>query len=99
MAWKIELAAEAEAELESAVAWYSNRSPRTALRFLDAVQCVLEELAFSPDRWAILIGDVRRAIVPRFPWIVVYRIGESTVTIVAFSHGKRRPQYWAGRLE
>ena len=41
--------------------------------------------------------DVRRSLVGRFPYQVVYRLQPNEITIVAVAHMKRRPGYWTRR--
>jgi hypothetical protein len=34
----------------------------------------------------------------RFPYAVIFQEKEEVIFVVAISHAKRRPGYWAGRL-
>jgi hypothetical protein len=42
--------------------------------------------------------DVRRALLARFPYALVFLILEEGVRILAVAHAKRRPGYWLGRV-
>ena len=36
-------------------------------------------------------------VLAKFPYIVVFRLAEPVVYVVAIAHGKREPNYWFGR--
>ena len=42
---------------------------------------------------------VRRAVVARFPYAVVFVLLGDTVYVVAFAHGRRRYGYWKTRVQ
>jgi len=84
-------------ELESAAAWYEERTTGLGGEFVEAVRAVAESLLEAPERWPAVRGT-RRALVHRFPYAIVYRLkAEDTLEIVAVAHYKRRPRYWSGR--
>lgn len=68
------------------------------LRFLDAVDGVLQRIAERPGIGAPAGGEppIRRVPVPRFPYLVFYVV-TGDVTVLAVAHAKRRPGYWSRR--
>lgn len=88
---------EASQEYENAVAWYHERNPKAAERFRQAVRHRLDEIAQSPRRWPRLDEDHHFALVERFPYFIVYLPRLDDLLVVAFSHSRRRPNYWTGR--
>jgi toxin ParE1/3/4 len=42
--------------------------------------------------------ELRRFVMRRFPFSIVYYIVDDIVRVVAVAHGKRRPGYWRVRL-
>jgi toxin ParE1/3/4 len=69
----------------------------TRKRILEAVRSRVEDILDAPERWAIAKG-VRRALVTRFPYALVYReVAEGAVEFIAVAHLRRRPKYWSGR--
>ena len=42
--------------------------------------------------------DVRRRVLRRNPFAIVYLIDDGAIVIVAVAHHKRRPGYWLPRL-
>lgn len=47
-------------------------------------------------RWPVKSG-VRRYVLRRFPFLIVYRVLESQVEVIAVTHARRRPGYWKSR--
>lgn len=89
----------AQAELERAVAWYEERNPDVAKRFVVEVRHKAKVIAEAPDRWPIVRGKTRRLTLEGFPFTLLYRhrAAEGSVWIVAVAHHRRRPGYWHGR--
>lgn len=42
--------------------------------------------------------QIRRALLPRFPYALVFVELEHDIRVLAVSHLKRRPDYWLNRL-
>jgi hypothetical protein len=51
-----------------------------------------------PDGWTTMTGDVRRSLVKRFPYGVLYAKEEGFIYIVAVMHLHRDPEYWKDRV-
>jgi hypothetical protein len=47
-------------------------------------------------RWPTKSG-VRRYVMCRFPFLVVYRVVGSEIEVIAVAHARRRPGYWRSR--
>ena len=52
----------------------------------------------TPERWRIVEPDVRRFLIPRFPYAIYYRAYSDHVRILAFEHHSRHPEYWRERI-
>lgn len=87
----------ADAELEDAAEWYEGCRSGLGSEFVGAVRRKVEDIREAPERWAIASG-VRRALVTKFPYAVVYReLAKGEIEIIAVAHLKRRPKYWSRR--
>ena len=64
---------EARAEYDDAVDWYERQRPGLGGDFLDEVQRVLDRIAANPSIHAVVLQDVRKAVVRRFPYCIYYR--------------------------
>jgi toxin ParE1/3/4 len=88
----------AEEEADVALAWYAERSPQAAGRFLKALADTVEEISRSPQRFLPFHAGTRRALLRHFPFLVVFRERPDSIEIIAIAHGRRRPGYWRKRL-
>jgi plasmid stabilization system protein ParE len=89
--------AEAQEELWASEAWYRERSPAAANRFMEEVRRAVALIAAFPRRWPAIRRNARRYTLRRFPFAIVYRIEDSGVCVVAVAHAKRRFAYWRDR--
>lgn len=84
-------------DADEAAGWYADRSIRTAVRFLDELDRVIDQISISPNRFLLFDANLRRAVFRRFPFYMVFRADELNVEILAIAHGKRRPRFWHNR--
>lgn len=95
--------AEARRESVESAAWYDQQKPGLGGMFLDEIEWAMNRIAEQPDgfsRWALHRGphDIRRYVLKRFPFVVVYRHRPEETVIIAVVHTRRRPFYWKDRL-
>jgi toxin ParE1/3/4 len=88
---------EAAAELIEAAKVYELKVPLLGAQFLDAVDEAVSVVLASPERWRIIEDEVRRYLMPRFPYAIYYRVLRDQVRILAFKHHSRHPNYWQNR--
>jgi plasmid stabilization system protein ParE len=91
---------EARKELVAAAIWYDEQREGLGAEFLNAIDEVLAAIAESPSSFPREAYDerARRALVPRFPYAVVFLTRETDIRVVAVMHAKRLPGYWAYRM-
>lgn len=89
----------AEAELLEAISYYAAIQSELGIRFEEAVAEAVRNLVANPERGAPRSRSTRRWLVKSFPFGVIYRFSESETLIVAVAHQRKRPEYWAGRIE
>ncbi len=65
--------------------------------FATRVQEVLDRIATNPQLHAVVLADVRKAVVARFPYCVYYRAGAARVEVIAVFHTSRDPSIWQDR--
>ena len=88
---------EAEAELEGAALFYESRMPGLGKSFAAEVERTIALLCDFPDAGTPVFADVRRVVVARYPYSIVYRHRAASVEILAVAHQRRRPGYWRRR--
>jgi plasmid stabilization system protein ParE len=88
---------EAQVEFDEAFDWYSQQLPGLGLDFLECVTDVLDLIGSMPESYQIVFEDVRRAVVRKFPYSVLYRIEADQIVVLAVFHSKRDPKSWQSR--
>lgn len=83
----------AERDIEHAVDWYLENAPAQAERFTNDLRATISRIQESPRLFRAVYGDVRRAALRRFPYLVwlVYFDEVEVVHILAVSHQKQDP--------
>jgi toxin ParE1/3/4 len=94
----IDVYPEARLEADAALDHYRERSPRAAEAFFLELQQARTAIQDSPELWATYLHGTRRYLLKRFPFVVVYRVTERRIEVIAVAHGRRKPGYWKVRL-
>jgi plasmid stabilization system protein ParE len=88
----------ARAELIDAQDWYENEAAGMGRRFRQAVDAVIERMSASPRQFPVIYRNVRRALLRRFPYALMFVIDlDDTLTVIACFHGSRDPAHWQKR--
>lgn len=95
---------EALLDIRDAFAFYEHERPGLGGEFADFVYSLIDSIRAQPNIGAPTNhrssrGLVRRRLLNRFPYSIIYVVygASDTIEIVAVAHGKRRPGYWADR--
>ena len=91
--------AAAEEDIAEAARWYEERSPGLGTEFLRAVDVALAEIARMPQRYPLVRGELRRALLRRFPYAVFFVARADLVSVVACLHARRDPRRWQERSD
>lgn len=67
----IRLLPEARIEFDEATDWYEQQRPGLGATFVARVREVFDRIAADPQRHAAVYLDVRKALVPKFPYVVL----------------------------
>jgi len=87
----------AEMELNEAADFYDLEVPGLGDVFLDEVQRVLEHIGSFPEAAPVIEGRIRRKLLIKFPYALIYSVRPTEIRILAVAHQKRRPFYWRRR--
>ena len=94
----VEFHPEAQDELISAARFYERETEDLGVDFIATVQHAYERLPELPRSGAPFGRRLRRLLVPKYPYGLLYRIEPERIYIVAVMHLHRRPGYWRSRL-
>ena len=99
---RLEITAPADVEFREATAWYRDRDPRVADRFVSEARLTLELIERFPAIGSRVPGiddrNVREMPIHSFPYHIVFVDLGERLEVVAFAHNRRRPAYFAKRL-
>jgi plasmid stabilization system protein ParE len=85
-------------EFRKARSWYGRRRRAAAVRFIQALDRALQQVAEAPESWPLYDERHRWVKIKKFPYLLIYRVvAEGRVTIVAVADARRRPGYWRKR--
>lgn len=89
----------AEAEHYETIRFYESRGIGLGGDYLLEFEQVMKHVVEAPHRYRIeRKPNIRRASLMRFSYKIIYRELERHVQVLAVSHKRQRPGYWAGRL-
>lgn len=88
---------DAERELREAVEYYEDIEPGLGYDLSVEVYSAIQRAVAYPQAWPVLEGEVRRALVRRFPYGVLYSENEGALLLIAVMNLHREPSYWKGR--
>lgn len=86
-------------EAQAAIDWYRARSMRAAWRFLDELSSAIERISKEPAQFPVFDFGTRRCVLPRFPYLVIFREASSELEVLAVAHARRAPGYWRDRVQ
>ena len=81
---------EARVEFNAATDWYEQQRAGLGTKFVAQVREVLGRITTDPERHAMVYLDVRKVLVPKFPYVVLYRELPDGIEVVRVVHGMRR---------
>jgi toxin ParE1/3/4 len=88
---------DAETELTEAWGWYEARREGLGDEFVTCTEAAIARAARVPDGNPRVHGEVRRALVRRFPYGVFYLVEDEALLVLAVAHARRSPGYWLHR--
>jgi plasmid stabilization system protein ParE len=85
--------------MNDAAIYYAAKSPELGYDFLDDVYRVIDRLREYPQAGFPVDTHIRRMLLARFPFSLLYGVAEDLILIVAVAHQGRKPGHWNSRIE
>ncbi len=101
MTYKLRFHTNAFIEVHQAADHYEDEREGLGTEFLDCVGATLIRIQEAPNAFSLYPGlsSVRRALVERFPYGIVFMLKENTVRVISIYHNRRKPGFWIHRLK
>jgi len=95
---EVRLLEPAQQELEEAVGYYEaledGLGVSLALEFYESLDRIRE----FPESYPIVTGNVRRGMLHRFRYQIVYEFVDNMIVVMAVIHERRDPKAWRDRI-
>ncbi len=89
----------ASEEIVETTAYYEGEVPGLGAGFIAEVERIVEVLCDQPNIGQRVGEELRRILLARFPYSLIYSIESERIWIIAVAHHRRRPGYWQERID
>jgi toxin ParE1/3/4 len=88
----------ARLEFRETVRFYESQRRGVGAEFVKELRSLIDHILRYPESGSPGSAGTRRAVLPHFPYAVVYLHEEDHLKIIAVAHQRRRPGYWRDRI-
>lgn len=81
-------------DLAGGFRYYEAQSEGLGERFLAAVDSAFDAIERYPEMFSRVHGEVRRAVLAKFPYAVFYRVEPKRAVVLTVLHTARDPKLW-----
>ena len=85
-------------DLDDYYSWYERQKSGLGTRFLSAINATLQSIQRTPAGYQSVHQSYRKAVVGRFPYVILYREEVDQIFISAVFHTSRSPESLQDRL-
>jgi len=89
---------EAEKDFHEALTWYSRQRKGLDAEFVMCVDEAIHRITYNPNTYPVVHLHLRKIIVRRFPYIIIYESSETEIHVIAVFHSRRNPALWKSRV-
>ena len=89
---------EARQEFFQAIDYYDSREAGLGYDFANEVYLSLKLVVSHPQAWPVIKEGIRRALINRFPYGILYSIDNDHIFVIAVMHLHQEPDYWQYRI-
>ena len=87
----------AKLELDDAIEYYELQLEGLGKRYKEEVRSSLKRISIFPIAWTLIRPNIRKCVMHKFPYNILYSIDKNTILIIAIAHHHRQPDYWVKR--
>jgi plasmid stabilization system protein ParE len=99
MIYRVIVRPDAEDDLKEAYSWYEDMRTGLGYDFLLQVDAGLNFIARNPNIHPIEYKEMRKHLVKRFPYKIIYLVENKQIIVLAVIHSKRSPLLIKGRID
>jgi len=90
--WLVRYKRAASAEVEAVISWYARPGVNQASSFVKDLERTESHLRTQPVLYRQIEGEIRRAVLRRFPYSLFYVIERDEVIVLACMHQHQKPR-------
>ena len=84
-------------EFKESAKFYESRRTGLGKRYIDAVEKTLALIRTNPPIGKMNHAGNRRFRVKKFPFLLIYKVREGKIFVLAVAHTSKKPGYWKDR--
>ena len=88
-----------ENDIHDSFTWYEGHRSGLGNDFILSLEATLENIRRNPERFPNSVENTKKALVFRFPFVIIYQILESKILVIAVLHSSRNPQNYKERID
>ena len=88
----------AELEIIAAASFLEAEQADLGQGLIDEVEQAIKQILTYPHSCQLVNRTVRRKVLRRFPYDIMYSVKPEVIRILALASQRRRPFYWRGRV-
>ncbi len=96
---KARLTTEADQDAQQAIDWYDERDNELGDDFLRKINDCITSIEENPQQFPVVHRQMRRALVRRFPYEILFEIVNQEIIIYAIYHCAGDPEIWKRRRD
>ena len=89
----------AEQEFYDSQDYYEEQQTNLGDKFKSEVYNTLKRIRKFPNMFVKVNKDIRKCIINKFPFNILYSIEDDSILIIAIAHHHRNPDYWVDRIK
>ena len=101
MSYHLIFTTETQDDLQQGFLWYEEKRASLGIDFMLSIEATLKSIERNPFANALAptsIPNIRRAVVPKFSYLIFYTIVQQSVIILSVISSKRDPAVWKTRI-
>jgi plasmid stabilization system protein ParE len=88
----------AQMELDEAYEWYDIQVTGLGGKFIEEAWVAIRRIVVFPESCEEVAFGIRKCLIRRFPYLLMYRVDQSEILVLAVAYQHRKPLYWKKRL-
>ena len=94
---KVRFLAVAQQEFDEAYEWYEFQVAGLGGKFIEELWVAARRIMIFPESCEEIAAGVRKCLIRRFPYMLIYKVEQTEVLVLAVAHQHRKPHYWKKR--